>query len=99
MEGSSCIGHKPEAQALKLRWTFVRVSCRARKRLLPLGRALARVMGSQHHPSAPRKESPVILGTTLPKVKPFLRPARLSPPTTGLLLRLSVALSARSGRL
>src|SRR6266567_4568059 len=56
-------------------------------------------MVSHSHPSAPRKESLMIFADTLPKIKSFLRPARLRAATTGLLLRLFAAFCDRRGRM
>jgi Transposase DDE domain len=41
----------------------------------------------------------VIFGNTLPNIKPFLRPARLSAASAGLLLRLFLAFFDRRGRM
>src|SRR3954470_1677014 len=47
----------------------------------------------------PRKESPVIFAATLPRVKAFLRPARLPAITVGLLVRLLTAFCHHPGRM
>ena len=41
----------------------------------------------------------MIFADTLPKIKSFLRPARLTAATTGLLLRLFAAFFDRRGRM
>src|SRR5947209_20498870 len=56
-------------------------------------------MGNYTPSLCPAEGVPMIFANTLPKVKTFLRPARLSPSTCGLLLRLFVAFFDRRGRM
>src|SRR6266404_6260600 len=56
-------------------------------------------MGNYTPSLCPAEGVPMIFANNLPKVKSFLRPARLSVSTCGLLLRLFVAFFDRRGRM